>query len=230
MTSAFEIMSKEHKNIKMGLDFFRTLLYKMESDKSCDIDTLVACLDFFKFYADKYHHGKEEDILFPLASKKGLIQGGGPKCTLFFQHYIEHNHLEQVLESVENYEEEIPEYEWKSILAPIIESGSPLSVPLEEHKMGYYSMQLMTKELEKFKSGKNWDMSLFLKTAHTYLQMLDLHIRKEDECLFPRLENIFDNDEVNLLNEQFKQFEMDMTSTLTKAKEAISKMGIDLET
>ena len=54
----------EHRLIERMITLIKQKLNQIESTNQVDplfIDTVV---DFIKFYADRTHHGKEEDILF----------------------------------------------------------------------------------------------------------------------------------------------------------------------
>jgi len=43
-------------------------------------------IDFFKTFADKCHHGKEEGILFPEMEKAGIPKEGGPIGVMLMEH------------------------------------------------------------------------------------------------------------------------------------------------
>ncbi len=47
-------------------------LVDAHSKRAVDIDFLVVAVDFFRTFADKFHHGKEEGILFNALSHKAL--------------------------------------------------------------------------------------------------------------------------------------------------------------
>ncbi len=47
-------------------------LVDAKSKLAVDVDFLVVAVDFFRTFADKYHHGKEEGILFNALSHKWL--------------------------------------------------------------------------------------------------------------------------------------------------------------
>ena len=47
---------------------------KIEQTSKTEPDFITAAVDFFRTYADKTHHGKEEDILFRDLAKKQLPQ------------------------------------------------------------------------------------------------------------------------------------------------------------
>ncbi len=62
----------EHRRIEKILPVIQKRISRQEKDQPMDpvfIDTVV---DFFRFYADWTHHGKEEDILFMAIGEKEL--------------------------------------------------------------------------------------------------------------------------------------------------------------
>lgn len=101
-----EILIKEHENILK----FTGLLKK----KCCDIleggkintDEFRDCIDFARNYADKHHHGKEENVLFrvmleqlgPTAEK--LIQNG-----MLVEHDLGRFHMTELEKVLKRYDE-----------------------------------------------------------------------------------------------------------------------------
>ena len=62
----------EHRLIEQMIDIVREALTRIEKFQTIDpmfIDTVV---DFIRIYADRTHHGKEEEILFKQLNDKGL--------------------------------------------------------------------------------------------------------------------------------------------------------------
>ena len=62
----------EHRLIERMLETVKDALIKIDAEDKIDpvfVDTVV---DFIKFYADRTHHGKEEDILFRELKNKPL--------------------------------------------------------------------------------------------------------------------------------------------------------------
>lgn len=59
-----EILVSEHDNIvRMAEVMRKASLYVMEGNEVCPND-ILDMVDFVRSYADKHHHGKEEEILF----------------------------------------------------------------------------------------------------------------------------------------------------------------------
>jgi len=61
----------EHRQIERMTALLRAEIRKMDESKKPDVGFLMIAVDFMRTYADRVHHGKEEDILFKaLATKK----------------------------------------------------------------------------------------------------------------------------------------------------------------
>jgi hemerythrin-like domain-containing protein len=61
----------EHRLIERMLELVREEIRQIEVRNAADPVFIDAAVDFMRFYADRTHHGKEEDILFRvLAAKK----------------------------------------------------------------------------------------------------------------------------------------------------------------
>lgn len=80
----FQMLVGEHDVIKKGLDVLEALS-KSERNKVSQRD-IQNLLEFFSGFADKCHHAKEEDLLFPLAEKRGIPGEGGPIGVMLFEH------------------------------------------------------------------------------------------------------------------------------------------------
>jgi hemerythrin-like domain-containing protein len=62
----------EHRLIERMIGLIRDSLEKIESTGRIDPGFVDTAIDFIRFYADRTHHGKEEDILFRDLDKKDL--------------------------------------------------------------------------------------------------------------------------------------------------------------
>ncbi len=62
----------EHRLIERMLALLTLEHHRIVESKNIDYEFLDASIDFLKTYVDKYHHGKEEDILFKELSEKPL--------------------------------------------------------------------------------------------------------------------------------------------------------------
>lgn len=64
----------EHRLIERIVDLLKRNLVKIKETTQVSYIFIDAAVDFFRTYADRTHHGKEEDILFRELEKKQLSQ------------------------------------------------------------------------------------------------------------------------------------------------------------
>ena len=60
-------------------------------------------LDFIKTFADKCHHGKEENLLFPAMEEAGIPKDGGPIGVMLEEHDIGRNFVKGLAEAIARY-------------------------------------------------------------------------------------------------------------------------------
>jgi hemerythrin-like domain-containing protein len=80
-------LKMEHDAVQMTLRILDKICQRIEkSGEILDIQHLDQLLEFFKIFADKCHHGKEEDLLFPALENVGVSREGGPIEVLLHEH------------------------------------------------------------------------------------------------------------------------------------------------
>jgi hemerythrin-like domain-containing protein len=84
--SATATLRHEHDAILKMLDATDEVARQIENGRIPEPDTLSGLLEFLRVFADRCHHGKEEDLLFPLLEKKGLPRHGGPIAVMLREH------------------------------------------------------------------------------------------------------------------------------------------------
>ena len=83
---ATEELKDEHKVIIRMLDVVEALCGRFAEGKSVSPQYLDQAVDFIRRFADKCHHGKEQDILFPMMVKKGFPLNTGPIAVMVLEH------------------------------------------------------------------------------------------------------------------------------------------------
>lgn len=83
-----DVLKAEHETILRVLGVLQRLMQRYESGDGFEAEDLGRCVQFFKLFADKCHHAKEEDILFPALEKKGIPREGGPIGVMIQEHEI----------------------------------------------------------------------------------------------------------------------------------------------
>ena len=72
------ILSDEHKNILCVINRILKECGKIDSGGNIDEAFFQKAVSFIKNYADKFHHAKEEDILFMELNKDGVLEHCNP--------------------------------------------------------------------------------------------------------------------------------------------------------
>ncbi len=86
MNTATAILRQEHDAILRMLDVTDAIVQQLERNQRVAPETLAGVLEFFRLFADRCHHGKEEELLFPLLERKGMAREGGPIGVMLHEH------------------------------------------------------------------------------------------------------------------------------------------------
>jgi hemerythrin-like domain-containing protein len=86
METATQILRKEHEAILKMLGIAGLVAQKLDRREAVAPETLSGLLEFFRLFADTCHHGKEEELLFPMLERKGLPRAGGPIGVMLWEH------------------------------------------------------------------------------------------------------------------------------------------------
>ncbi|MGZ4788271.1 MAG: hemerythrin domain-containing protein [Terriglobales bacterium] len=89
MQEPIRILREEHDNILKGLEVLEACSERLKDGQEVPAATLEELIEFFRLYADKTHHGKEEDLLFPAMIEHGFSREVGPIHCMLSDH--EHN-------------------------------------------------------------------------------------------------------------------------------------------
>ncbi len=154
MKNITQILSDEHQTILKVIDAVNTECAALERGKTLDIGFFHKTIDFIKNYADKFHHAKEEDVLF-----KAMLEN------------VEHLHC------------------------------NPIPVMLHEHDEGRAFVQGMEQGI----SEKNTDK--IIENARGYGMLLQQHIYKEDNVLYPMAEEALSEEQKELVNRKYSEVE-----------------------
>ena len=96
---AIDILVKEHDSILKVIEITQTILNT--NDKSTvKLDHVEQIIDFIKNFADKYHHLKEEDVLFIEMEKHGMPREGGPIAVMLHEHDEGRNYIKHAVEAI----------------------------------------------------------------------------------------------------------------------------------
>jgi len=182
-----EQLRKEHKAIKLMLDILEKVCERLESGQKVNPEHLDRILEFIKVFADKCHHGKEEDLLFPAMEEAGTPRERGPIGVMLTEHNMGRDYVNGMSEAVAKFKagdekalSEIVEYarNYITLLTQHIEKEDNILFPMADmHLSEEKQEELLEKfeivEQEKIGVGKHDEFHKLLNRLKTvYLEQL----------------------------------------------------------
>jgi len=86
VNKAIETLMHEHRVIEQVLGSLATLTARLEAGEQVDRARLSDFAAFFRNFADRCHHGKEEDLLFEAMTRYGFSREVGPLAVMLAEH------------------------------------------------------------------------------------------------------------------------------------------------
>lgn len=165
MKTALQMLSDEHQNILKVIDALLKKCESLESGGKLEKEFFTQTIDFIRNYADKFHHAKEENILFHEFNQ--CAEQGKTHC-------------------------------------------NPVEQMLYEHEEG-------RKYLKEMETGvKKDDKQKVTKNARGYARLLQDHIYKEDNVLYPMADGALDKETKEDMLVQFEQVNKKMNQEIEK--------------
>jgi len=141
----------------------RKIAENIKNEKVFDTKDVEKIIYFLKTFADKCHHGKEENALFPALVEAGIAKENGPIGVMLHEHIIGRGYIKEI------------------------------SAATEEYKLG------------NSEAGQ-----LIAAGLSNYINLLENHIFKEENVLFPMAEKVLSDRKQNEVFEQFEKIEEDV--------------------
>lgn len=160
MSDPLETLEEEHRVIEKVIGVLKHMVKAVKTGVNPTVDDLRNSVDFLRTFADKCHHTKEEDILFPLLEERGVPRSGGP-----------------------------------------------IGVMLQEHEQGRSLIKGMLQAVEAIEKGDEHGYIVFSEKALSYAELLEDHISKEDNVLYPIGRNVLGEEDMRRLMEDFEKVE-----------------------
>jgi len=162
-TSPTTILMTEHEAIKTMLNILENLATRFEKGELVDLEQVKKALEFISGFADRCHHTKEEDLLFPALEKAGIPRQGGP-----------------------------------------------IGVMLAEHDEGRSHVRAMKEAAERLERGDKQAGLDWARHARAYVSLLNQHIFKEDNILYPMGNERLSAEAQRKLLEEFERVEKEI--------------------
>ena len=158
MNDPLKVLEEEHRVIEKVLKVLKKASENIKAGVNPPVEELKKALEFLRMFADKCHHGKEEDILFPVLESRGVSRSGGP-----------------------------------------------IGVMLQEHEQGRNLIKKMSRAIENIEKGDKNGYMLFSENASYYVELLEAHISKEDNVLYPIGRKVLNEEDFGKLLESFEK-------------------------
>ncbi len=100
---ATKLLKEEHRVIEKVLNALDAFALKLEKGEKVNADVLEKSVDFIRTFADKCHHGKEEDRLFQLMVRQGFSKNSGPIAVMLQEHELGRSFVKAMANAIERY-------------------------------------------------------------------------------------------------------------------------------
>jgi hemerythrin-like domain-containing protein len=194
MRTATEHLIQEHEKILSMLKILERICSLLKENAQPPSDHLEELLRFFEIFADRIHHGKEEEILLPALLEKGFPLPGGPLCTYFKGLQMMGPSLQGQIHEVEALLNREGKSTQEKLNSPRILAEGTIPV-LEEHRLARLLVRGMRQELGQPR---------FADFATRFIRLLYEHIDKENRCLFPMADECLTEERQTRLVEEFE--------------------------
>ncbi|GIL16856.1 MAG: hypothetical protein BroJett040_06070 [Oligoflexia bacterium] len=209
--------SEEHRQIAQGLTVLNVIcnqMLKKNSPSQADMENLFY---FFRTFVEENHHGSEEDILFNKAGDLDMVREGGPMCTAFMGHRMEFDLVGRASHRLQGYQYSTTEKSKKDILQKLYTKNHPLIMPLEEHLISTDLLNALEKEKDPEK---------FYMLAQDYISITESHSRKEDECLFVLLSQLFTLAQLEQMYQEYLERKNRPDGRVEKALQILNELSL----
>lgn len=95
-----DILSNEHRVIEQVMDCLEKIIQQGETDGKLPRQPARDAIEFFRMFADRCHHAKEEVHLFPAMEAKGYPRESGPTGVMLAEHEQGRAHVQGMDESM----------------------------------------------------------------------------------------------------------------------------------
>ncbi|MBU1131309.1 hemerythrin domain-containing protein [Patescibacteria group bacterium] len=164
MKTALQILTHEHENILKIIDSLLKECDSLEKDGKINKDFFDEVIDFIKGYADKFHHAKEEDILFIELCKDEVQMHCNPTQQMLHEHDlgrnfvnglemgVNENNKEKVIENSRGYAHLLKDHIFKedNILYPMADKSLSVSTKNDMLEKFEQVEQKLSKQKNKY--------------------------------------------------------------------------------
>lgn len=164
-TSATAIgsLKEEHEVIERMLRILNVASDKLERGEEVSPEIFKKSIDFIRTFADRCHHGKEEECLFPMVEARGIPRQGGPTGVMLTEHDQGRGFVRSFAEAVEKYEKGDKSAKqaiiqnargYASLLSQHIPKENDILYPLADRMLGPSEQKELLEKFEKIENER----------------------------------------------------------------------------
>ncbi|MEM0457328.1 MAG: hemerythrin domain-containing protein [Nitrososphaerota archaeon] len=105
MIAPTEVLKSEHRVIEKVITTMDWVGRTLLRGKRVDPSLIEEITDFMEKFADKCHHGKEENVLFEWMERMGVPKEGGPIGVMLYEHELGRSYRKAIVEALPSYKE-----------------------------------------------------------------------------------------------------------------------------
>ncbi len=91
-----EILMDEHQIILTVLDAAEREVQRIGETGEVRVERMKQMVDFFRNFADRCHHAKEENLLFVRMEERGMPRQAGPIGVMLYEHDLGRGHVRAI--------------------------------------------------------------------------------------------------------------------------------------
>ena len=154
MKAATTVLRREHEAIVMGLRILAEIDRHAIAQQPVDQADLASLVDFFSEFADTCHHGKEEQLLFPMLLQMGDRQAKQTVERLLPEHAQGRHWLARMRHALkepfkpEAFHDAARSY--AALLLAHIEQENTVLLPMAERLLDEHQISALSREFELF--------------------------------------------------------------------------------
>lgn len=155
----------EHNGIKRMLSVLTEVARRLDAGEAVEPADMEQMIDFIRGFADRCHHGKEEDLLFVAMEEAGIPRHGGPIGVMLHEHTLGRGYVQGMAEGLAEYK-----------------PGGAAAARIAENARGYVA--LLTQHIHK-EDNILYPMADRVLTAAKQAELLEGFARVEQERVGP---------------------------------------------
>jgi hemerythrin-like domain-containing protein len=151
MADAVDTLKSEHRIIEKVLDAL-----ELAAGRDVHAGFYQRAIEFLSAFADRCHHGKEEDRLFPCLERCGIPRDGGPIGVMCAEHVIGRAHIGRMREHLEAArigDLRIESLEYVALMRQHIAKEDHVLFEMARHVMGPSDARRVSREFDEVDGG-----------------------------------------------------------------------------